>query len=73
MMFDKKSTVTVRVAAGQFKNLEQVNRVIASTLGKLGHPGCFSGWDIRFDHSINEMHINPKTFEVEIPAGHIGG
>ena len=53
--------VTVRVT--ERLTLEQTQKIVANTLGRLGCGRCFSGFDIRFAH-INELIVNPKTLEV---------
>ena len=44
--------------------LDQSNKILASTLGKLGCPACYSGFDIRFLH-IRDFVVNPRTFDVQ--------
>jgi hypothetical protein len=34
-------------------NLEQSQKVLASVLGKAGHPTCFSGFNISFENAVN--------------------
>lgn len=41
--------IKVTVPASAAFNLESMNKVTAEVLGKLGCPGCHSGFDIRFD------------------------
>jgi hypothetical protein len=60
-------TVTVRVP--QRLNLEQTQKVVANVLGKLGCPGCLSGYDIRFTQAINYA-VDPASLAVhETTAG----
>ncbi len=42
-------TIRVTVPASTAFNLESMNKITAEVLGKLGCPGCHSGFDIRFD------------------------
>lgn len=42
-------TIRVTVPASAAFNLDSMNRITAEVLGKLGCPGCHSGFDIRFD------------------------
>ena len=59
----------VTVHIGDKLTLEQTQKIVANTLGKLGCGRCFSGFNIRFAH-INELVVNPKTLEVnEMAAG----
>jgi hypothetical protein len=43
--------VTVRVH--EPLNLEQCQKVLASVLGKAGHPNCYSGFNISFENAVN--------------------
>lgn len=42
------ATKTVTVHAPANMTLEQAQHVLASVLGKVGHPGCYSGFNINF-------------------------
>jgi hypothetical protein len=53
--------VTVHVPDSM--TLDQVNKVTAEVLGKLGCGHCYSGYDIRFV-GIREFVVHPKSFEV---------
>jgi len=44
---DKAIYVTVPASAAY--NLEKMNKITATVLGRLGCPACHSGFDIRFD------------------------
>ena len=44
-------TVRVTVPAKVAYNLKSLQKVQASVLGRLGCPGCHSGFDIRFDQA----------------------
>ncbi len=59
----KGSEVTVYIGGRAAPNSKAVNKIVASTLGRLGCGECFSGWDIRFSH-IDPLIINPRTFEM---------
>jgi len=54
--------VTVVLPHQGIEGLDKVNRIVASALGKMGCPACFSGFDIRF--RPGDLMVNPKTFEV---------
>lgn len=56
------NTVVVRVPAKL--TLDQSNKILANTLGKLGCSNCYSGFDIRFLH-IRDFVVNPKSFDVQ--------
>ena len=43
--------VTVRVH--ESLNLDQSQKVLASVLGKVGHPMCLSGFNISFENAVN--------------------
>lgn len=62
-------TVLVRVP-GKL-TLDQSNKILANTLGKLGCPGCYSGFDIRFVN-IRDFVVNPKSFDVQEFGGQFG-
>lgn len=63
------NTVVVRVP-GKL-TLDQSNKILANTLGKLGCPGCYSGFDIRFIN-LRDFVVNPKTFDVQEFGGQFG-
>lgn len=56
--------VSVVLPGHGVESLDKVNKIVASTLGRLGCPGCFSGFDIRF--RPGDLVVNPKTFEVNV-------
>ena len=43
--------ITVRVP--ELLNLEQSQKVLASVLGKAGHPNCYSGFNISFQNAVD--------------------
>ncbi len=43
-------------------NLEQCHKVLASVLGKAGHPMCFSGFKIAFESAVDPA---PMVLSVE--------
>lgn len=55
-----KKTVTVHAPANM--TLEQAQHVLASVLGKVGHPGCYSGFNINF---VNMGDPAPLILNVE--------
>lgn len=63
-------TVTVHLGSAKIADLDSVSKIVASALGKLGCPGCFSGFDIRFSH-LQDLVVNPRTLEVG--DLHVGG
>jgi len=48
-------------------NLEQVQKITAILMAELGHPGCYSGYDLRFLHE-DDFRVNPGTLNVS-PVG----
>jgi hypothetical protein len=44
-------TIIVRVP--ELLNLEQSQKVLASVLGKAGHPTCYSGFNISFENAVD--------------------
>lgn len=43
---------------------KKMQKVTANLLGRLGCPGCHSGFDIRFRHLLDFV-VNPKSLELE--------
>jgi hypothetical protein len=48
-------TVTVRVP--DTLTLEQSQKVLASVLGKAGHPFCLSGLNIYFENAVDPANV----------------
>jgi hypothetical protein len=46
----QSSHATVRLPGKVSYNLEQVQKLVANIAGRIGHPGCFSGFDFLFQH-----------------------
>jgi len=63
-------TVTVRVPANL--SLEQSQKVLATVLGKAGHPTCYSGLKISFESVVDPanvlLHVD-KTLNVNEVGG----
>ena len=59
-MSSASKSATVKVPANM--NLEQAQRVLASVLGKVGHPACYSGFNISF---VNAVDPSPMMLNVE--------
>ena len=55
--------VTVVLPHKGIDNIDTVHKIVASALGKLGCPACFSGFDIRF--RPGDLVVNPRTFQVD--------
>ena len=47
--------VTVRVPANL--TLEQSQKVLATVLGKAGHPTCYSGLKISFENAVDPANV----------------
>ncbi len=45
-------------------DLKKMNTITASVLGRLGCPGCHSGFLLDFQ-SISEFAVDPETLQVE--------
>ena len=54
--------VIVRTPANM--NLEQCQKALVGILRGVGHPACFSGFDIRLT-MISEFIVDPASFEVK--------
>jgi len=59
-MATSNKPVTVRVPGNM--TLEQAKNVLASVLGKVGHPACYSGFNISF---VNAVDPSPLVLNVE--------
>jgi hypothetical protein len=55
--------VTVVLPRKNIDNIDNVRKIVESTLGKLGCPACFSGFDLRF--RPGDLVVNPRSFEVD--------
>ncbi len=60
------AAVTIHLGDRHIDNIDSVAKIVASTLGKLGCPSCFSGFDLRFNH-LHDLVVNPQTLEVDVP------
>ena len=62
--------VTVAVPISVASNIERMNKVTAEILGRLGCPGCHSGFDLRF-RIERDFRINPalEIEELNLRAG----
>ena len=58
----KKIAVRVREPL----NLEQSQKVLASVLGKAGHPNCYSGFNISFENVVDPA----DTIMIVAKGGH---
>lgn len=65
--FKAAQSVTVVLPRKNIGRLDDVNKIVASTLGKLGCPRCFSGFDLRF--RPGDLVVNPENFEVDAFGG----
>jgi hypothetical protein len=63
--------LTVRVP--EKLNLEQCQKVLASVLGKAGHPGCFSGFKISFENAVDPSNILLHVDRANLNVTEIGG
>ena len=64
-------TVTVTVPREVAYDLRKIQKIQEDLLGRLGHPGCYSGWDILFRTEI-DYSVNAKTLELQGVASRIG-
>jgi hypothetical protein len=44
---------------------KKMQKVTATLLGRLGCPGCHSGFDIRYKQMLDFV-VNPKSLELEV-------
>ena len=60
-------TVFISVTPDVAYDAKKMQKVTANLLGRLGCPGCHSGYDIRFRHLLDYV-VNPASLAVEAPA-----
>ena len=60
----KGGAVRVTLPVSVAYDIKQMQKVIANLADKLGHSGCFSGFDIFFEMEKN-FRVNPKSLEFE--------
>ena len=59
-MHPTKKSVTVKAPANM--TLEQAQHALANVLGKVGHPACYSGFNIAF---VNAVDPAPMVLNIE--------
>ena len=57
---DRKTSIVVRVPHNM--TLEQAQHTLATVLNKVGHPGCYSGFNINF---VNAGDPSPLVLHAE--------
>jgi hypothetical protein len=60
--------VTVTLPSDVGNDLKKVLKIQKDLLGRLGHAGCYSGFDILFRQE-SDFTVNPKTLELQVPGG----
>jgi hypothetical protein len=63
-------TVTVHVP--EKLNLEQCQKLLASVLGKVGHPGCYSGFNINFQNAVDPANVILTVDKANLNVREIG-
>jgi hypothetical protein len=66
----KGRLVTVTVSHDVGNDLNKIMKIQKDLLGRLGHAGCYSGFDILFQLE-SDFTVNSKTLELQ-PAAHAG-
>ena len=61
------NVVRVTVPAEVYFNLDKIQTVQKDIFGRLGHPNCYSGWDIRLDLERNFM-VDERLNVEPVPA-----
>jgi hypothetical protein len=56
-------TITVVIPREVGYDLKKIQRIQESLVGRLGHPGCYSGFDILFRQEV-EFIADAKTLEL---------
>jgi hypothetical protein len=62
--------VTVTIPHDVGSDLNKILKIQKDLLGRLGHPACYSGFDILF-RLESEYTVNSKTLELQ-PTAHVG-
>ncbi len=65
------NVVTVRVPPKL--TLEQSVKVLNSVLGKVGHPNCFSGFNISFENAVDPANVVLSVAKGSLNVGEVGG
>lgn len=65
---DPVPVINVAVPSAVLGNIEQLSKVTASVLGKLGCAACCSGFDIAFRRQLEHFSVNEKL-DVQRVAG----
>ena len=63
-------SVTVHVP--EKLNLEQCQKLLASVLGKVGHPGCYSGFNINFQNVVDPANVVLTVDKASLNVHEIG-
>jgi len=53
-------------------NLEQCQKILASVLGKVGHPGCYSGFNINFQNAVDPANVVLTVDKANLNVREIG-
>ena len=60
--------VTVTLPEGVGNDLKKILKIQKDLLGRLGHPNCYSGFDILFRQE-SDWSVDPKTLDLQPGAG----
>lgn len=55
--------VRIYVSRNVDHDIDKMNRITATVLGKLGCPACHSGWSLDFVR-MQDFVVNPKSLDV---------
>ena len=68
-MHNAKGPITVKVPASM--TLAQAQGVLASVLNKVGHPACYSGFNISFVNAVDPapMVLNVDKGSLQVAEG----
>lgn len=58
------STVTVTIPRSVSFDLKKIQRIQEELVTRLGHPGCYSGFDILF-RTEREFSVNPESLKLQ--------
>jgi len=60
-------TITVTIPRSVGFDLKKIQKIQADLVARLGHAGCYSGFDILFRQE-QEFVVNPESLEFHVPG-----
>jgi hypothetical protein len=56
-------TITVHIPRDVGNDLAKIQKIQQALVSRLGHPGCYSGFNILFQQEV-EFAVNPASLEL---------